>query len=330
MRVLIIGGTGMTGPFITQRLLNAGHRVTLAHRTQADSHLLRGADQIRADKSDLTQLVRPLSGTPLDVVVHMVAYTEADARRFVEAFAGVAARSVVISSIDVYRAYGRLHGTEPGTPDPVPLAEDAPLRELPSIHGNAYDKVAVERVCRESDDRLPCTVLRYPAVYGPGDRLRRLYPYVKRMADGRPAILLESRQARWRFSHGYVENVAAAAAAAITWAEAAGRTYNVAEPMTPTRVDWVKWIGEAAGWEERVIEAPSERLPPHLVEKENFEQDWVVDTARIRRELGFEEPVPQAEAMRRAVQWELRSPPPEIRPEEFDYDAEDAALANLT
>ncbi len=46
----------------------------------------------------------------------------------VEAFRGVARRVVAISSQDVYLAYGRLTGLEPGPAEPVPLTEHSPLR----------------------------------------------------------------------------------------------------------------------------------------------------------------------------------------------------------
>ena len=39
---------------------------------------------------------------------------------------GVARRLVVISSQDVYRAYGRFHGKEPGPLEPLPVTEDSP------------------------------------------------------------------------------------------------------------------------------------------------------------------------------------------------------------
>ena len=60
------------------------------------------------------------------------------------------------------------------------------------------------------DDReLPGTVLRLPMVYGPGDPLHRLFPILKRIDDGRPALLLDERMAQWRATRGFVENVAA-------------------------------------------------------------------------------------------------------------------------
>src|SRR5262249_23710143 len=150
-----------------------------------------------------------------DLVLHMMAMGESDARAVVQTFKGIARRVIAISSGDVYRAYGLFMGTESGSPEPIPLTEEAPLRQAwypyrsmakgPDDWVSNYEKILMERVVM-SDPDLPGTVLRLPAVYGPGDASYRLFAYVKRMADGRPAILLEERQARWRWTHGYVEN----------------------------------------------------------------------------------------------------------------------------
>jgi hypothetical protein len=55
----------------------------------------------------------------------------------------------------------------------------------------------------------------------------------------------------------------------------------------------------------------------------------VVDTTRIREELGYTEPVSRDEALRRTVAWERAHPPEEVDPQAFDYAAEDALLAEL-
>jgi nucleoside-diphosphate-sugar epimerase len=322
MRILFIGGTKMTGPFAVRALLDAGHEVLLLHRTHSDSPPLRGATQLIGDKSELHVMRDRLVGLRLDVLVHMVAFTEADAAGLIEAAADIVPRAVVISSIDVYRAYGRIHRTEPGPPDPTPLSEDSPLREKLSIHGGAYEKVAVERIAR-SDPRLICTVLRYPAVYGTGDSQHRLFHWVRRMDDRRPFILVGKRQAGWRFTHGYVENVAAALTLAITNSVAAGRIYNVGDLVTPVWVDWISRVGHACRWNGKVIALPDEQLPAHLSEKEDFSQDWTVDTTRIRQELGYVESIAPEEAMRRAIQWE-RENGPAVDPAKFNYAAEDA------
>jgi len=66
---------------------------------------------------------------------------------------------------------------------------------------------------------MPARTYRQPfcdcRVYGPGDNQHRIFEYLKRMDDGRTAILLTG-PGGWRWSRGYVENVAAAIALAAT------------------------------------------------------------------------------------------------------------------
>jgi nucleoside-diphosphate-sugar epimerase len=327
MRILFIGGTRMTGPFAVRDLIQAGHEVWLLHRSHSEVPLLDGATQIKADKADLPAMRRQLELLHLDVAVQMMAFTESDAAAFAQTMAGIVPRAVVISSIDVYRAYGRLHRTEPGEPDPVPLSEDAPLREKLSIHGQAYDKTAVERIA-QSDPNLPCTILRYPAVYGPGDHLGRLQAWVRRIEDARPFILIGKGQSTWRFTHGYVENVSQALVLAITQNEASGRIYNVGEESPPPWARWAGAVGKAMQWRGQVKIIPDDRLPRHLADNLDFRQDWVVDTSRIRRELGYRERIPLDECMRRASAWE-RSVLGTRDPSGFDYAAEDRVVAEL-
>jgi nucleoside-diphosphate-sugar epimerase len=106
--------------------------------------------------------------------MHLVG--EEDARLLADAFRGIARRVVVLSSGDVYRAYGLLRGTEEGAPEPTPLKEDSPLRsKLYPYRGGAsgpfdpekYEKILAEREISRHPD-LPATILRLPVVYGPG------------------------------------------------------------------------------------------------------------------------------------------------------------------
>jgi dTDP-D-glucose 4,6-dehydratase len=54
-----------------------------------------------------------------------------------------------------------------------------------------------------------------------------------------------------------------------------------------------------------------------------------VDSSRIRRELGFEPPIPRDEALRRAIDWERDHPPSQVNSADFDYATEDAILSRL-
>ena len=51
-----------------------------------------------------------------------------------------------------------------------------------------------------------------------------------------------------------------------------------------------------------------------------------MDSSRIRSELGYAEPFPVEEGIRRTIHWEREHPPSQINPAAFDYAAEDAAI----
>jgi nucleoside-diphosphate-sugar epimerase len=124
-----------------------------------------------------------------------------------------------------------------------------------------------------------------------------------------------------------VEDVAGAIALAVTDERAAGRIYNVGERAALSMTEWVQAIGRSAGWSGEVVVVPQASLPPHLAESMNTRQHLVVDTHRIREELGYAERVPREEALARTIAWEREHPPEKIDPAQFDYAAEDAVLA---
>ncbi|HZY83496.1 MAG TPA: NAD-dependent epimerase/dehydratase family protein [Gemmataceae bacterium] len=329
MRVLVIGGTRFIGPCLIHRLAAAGHEVAVFHRGRTNAALPAGVRTLLGDRHRLADHAGEFRRFGPDVVVDMIPFTEQDARSAVATFRGMAGRLVALSSGDVYRAYGVFTRLEPGPPEPTPVKEDGPLRQAlfpyraGATPGDAkfdYEKILVERAVL-GDTGLPATVLRLPMVYGPGDDQHRLAPYLRRMLDGRPAVLLDGGLARWRCLRGYVEDVAAAVALAVTSPAAAGRVYNVAEPTAHTEAEWVARVGAAAGWGGEVVAVPGGRLPVPF----NTAQDLVVDTARIRAELGYREVVDPDDALRETVAWE-RGHLPEVP---VDYAQEDGLLAGL-
>jgi nucleoside-diphosphate-sugar epimerase len=333
MRVLVVGGTNFIGPRVVRRLAAAGHEVVVFHRGLTAPDLPEGVGRITGDRKDLGSFASELRRFAPEVVLDMIPMNEDEARDLIGVFEGISRRVVAVSSQDVYRAYDRVTGRDPGPPDRIPLTEEAPLRERLYPYEREgvedYEKILVERVVMDTPD-LPGTILRLPAVYGPGDYQHRLFEYVRRMDDGRPAILLGEGMASWRWTHGYVEDVASAIVLAGTDERAAGRVYNVGEADPLSWAEWVREIGRAAGWDGEVVAVPGDRLPEHLDWGLDTEQHWVADTTRIRQELGYREEIPREEALRRTVEWERAHPPRNADPVSFDYAAEDAALAGMS
>jgi nucleoside-diphosphate-sugar epimerase len=220
---------------------------------------------------------------------------------------------------------GIVNRTEPGPPIPVPIDEDGPLREKPSIHGAAYEKRSVEQAVL-SEPALPAAVLRFPAIYGPGSYRRQ--DWIKRMLDRRPAILIGCGEATFRFSHSYAEDVGAATALAAIDERSVGRIYNVGEKHVPNERERLEHFARVAGWGGRIVEMDDDRVPggdglPY------HGQDWLLDTTRIRRELGFEEVSDYDRGIRDTIEWQRANPNPAIDLSQFDYAAEDRALAQL-
>lgn len=336
MRVLIIGGTRFIGSYVARALDSAGQQVTLFHRGQTAAELPSRINHITGERGDLRAFADEFKQLAPQVVLDMICYNEQEAQALMQTLRGLTARVVVTSSMDVYSAYGGLLGLEAGPPATVPFNEDAPLRTAlypyrggskePDEFAFNYEKILVERVVM-GDAQLPGTILRLPAVYGPGDQAHRPFEYLKRIADGRRVILLGKRQAQWRWTRGYVENVADAIALAVIDERATGRIYNVGEARALNEAEWARAIGEAAGWPGEVVTMPDAELPAHLRAPYHWEHHLDGDTTRIREELGYAERIASRDARAATIAWERTNPPEKIDAERFDYAAEDAALA---
>jgi len=341
MRLLVVGGTGFIGPHVIRELVQQGHTVAVLHRGTSETELPASVERIHGDRIQLPSLRNRIADWHPEVVLDLILGSGAQAEALVSAIRGIARRVVAASSGDVYRACGLLHGIEEGPLQPMPLTEDSDLRTKSQTYpvetlrivrdtmypwlDEEYDKIQVERAIM-ADASMPGTVVRLPMVYGPGDVGHRLFPILKRVHDSRPAILLEETAASWRGPRGYVENVAAAIALAAVSERAAGRTYNVAETPALTELEWEEKVARAAEWRGKFVILPMNQMPVHLQIPGNYAQHWVMDSSRIRAELGYRERVPMEEALLRTIAWEGANPPAHVDPARFDYAAEDAAF----
>ena len=340
MKILLIGGSGFIGRFVAEQLHQSGHGVTVFHR--GNTKAPEGAEEILGNRQLLQDHQREFRKEKFDVVIDFVLSSGRQAQQLMDTFRGIAGRVVALSSMDVYRAWGVFYGLEPGGLQELPLTEESALRtsrityppealkKTRTIYGwldDEYDKIPVEEAVL-SDARLPGTVLRLPMIYGPGDPAHRFHPVLKRIDDRRKQIIFADDVAPLRTPRGYVEDVAAAIALAATSAQAAGHIYNVCETDSFGEVDWARKIGAAANWNGEFVVLPHDRTPKHLLWPANTAQHVVASSERIRQELGYRELLPREEAIHRTIEWERANPPAQPLAQ-FDYPAEDAALAQF-
>jgi len=190
MRVLVIGGTGFIGQHIVQQFARAGHSVAIFHRGNQQATLPENVEKI-LDPDSTTPIVKfPACLLELrpDVVVHTMAMGSADAQAAVGAFRGRSTRLVMLSSGDVYRAYGRLLSIEPGPLEVGLLREGSPLRTVLYPYRSRaasagdlaywYEKILAEQALLGTDRWG--IVLRLPKVYGPASNadLATVYRYM--------------------------------------------------------------------------------------------------------------------------------------------------------
>ena len=231
-------------------------------------------------------------------------------------------RWIVISSLDVYRAFGALNDDR--ETDPVPLDEDSPLRterfpyrgKLPDRYD--YDKLDVEEVY------LPrgATVFRLPMVYGEHDYQRREEFILRRVRAGRKRIPFGS--GAWLACRAYVRDVGRALRLALENPKATG-VMNLCEDRTFSMAMWSRMILEVAGSDAELVRVRDDLLPEDLKATGTLSQHIAATSRKARTLLGWSTSDP-FETLRTTVRWHLENPPAEP---DMDFSADDRALASV-
>jgi nucleoside-diphosphate-sugar epimerase len=214
------------------------------------------------------------------------------------------------------RLMGALIGLEKGNFTREAIKEDSPLRSIHFPYRNAvkeksdwryhYDKILIEKYYMQ-DSSLPATILRLPMIYGPNDGQHRLWPYLH-LINQKQTITLDPREADWRTCRGFVENVAHAITLAATNEKAANQIYNVAEENSFTESEWVQMIQKYCQSEIPIQTTKNESLDFYPA------QQLIIDSQKIRQELGYKEIVPFPQGMLETIQWENEHPPAQNQP----------------
>ncbi|MFQ5670344.1 MAG: NAD-dependent epimerase/dehydratase family protein [Acidobacteriota bacterium] len=308
MKILLLGGGGFLSSAVERRLDRGGHHLTVLNRTgRTVCPRTRPAagDRYRAG------ILEELAEDGYDGIVDFLCFRPDHARQAVAAFAGRAARHVMISTGSVYWCtgewcnpvgedqYARAQVDEkpptPLTPGSVEFAYGAGKRAAEDL---------LDAACRRGD--LLSVRLRFPVVGGPGDPSGRYAGYLRRVADGGPVVLPDGGFNTFR--HLYVEDAAAAVEAALVREGLEGGGYNVASREIVSVRDMIRCLAQLLRRPvPEVVGVPSDCLRrwgmEDLFAPFSCRGSQILDWSRAARELGFA-PTPYqdwlAETVRRA------------------------------
>jgi nucleoside-diphosphate-sugar epimerase len=321
MRVLILGGTRFIGRRIAADLVARGDDVTVVHRGKTETEDPDGCAHLHADRATFSGLSGRVRALRPDAVIDTLAMTKADAEAVLPHLPD--AHLVLLSSIDVYRAYELILADRGG--EPVPITEESPVRQgryplrdlLPGI-GERYDKLDVEPGYLARGG----TALRLSMIYGEHDGQRREEFILRRVRAGRRRIPVGAGTTL--DTRGYVGDVASAVLAALAApSTAAGQVYNVGDLATDTVRDYAVRILAAAGYEADLVRVPEKLVPEDMEATKGIAQHLLVDSRKAVTQLGWR-PTDPAETIPVSVRWHLAHPPAD--PDQ-DFSPDDRALA---
>jgi nucleoside-diphosphate-sugar epimerase len=322
LRIAVVGGTRFIGRAAVEELAAAGHELLIVHRGATEPEGMPEAQHLHADRAELPDHKAELAAFRPDAALDCRALTRADAENVVAALPA-ATRLVVVSSMDVYRAFGAVNlGTET---DPVPIDEDSPVRSerYPYRHlvpdRYDYDKLDVE------DVYLPrgATSLRLPMVYGERDYQRREEYILRRVRAGRTRIPVGA--GKWLACRGYVRDLARGIRLTLESDVARGEALNLCEDRTYSVGLWSRMILDAADSDAELVRVADDVLPPDLEETGSPSQHVLATARKAKSLLGWSTTDP-SECLRASVAWHLANPPEQPDP---DFSPDDRALETV-
>lgn len=293
MNILIIGGTRQIGHFVTLRLLEEGHQVTLLNRGVSPDDLPEGVARLRCDRTNAKQLRRAIGGRDFDVVIDNVLYTGTEAEQIVNLLDGHVGRYIFTSTGQVYlvredltRPYSETDYKGAVMDEPEPMSYDYEEWKY------GKEKRDAENVLKRAFEErgFPHTTLRLPMVNGERDTFLRLYGYMLRIKDGGPILIPETPD--YPLRHIYVQDVVQAMMRIIANEQSKGMTFNISQDESLSIDEFLAILGD-------IMDKPAHtvRVPRHILEDNGFLPDcspfsdlWMseLDNSLSKEVLGME------------------------------------------
>lgn len=330
---LVVGGTGPTGPHVVAGLQRRGFEVTILHRGTHEIPELDALEHLHADPHFQESVESAIGARTFDLVIG----TYGRLRHVAAAVAGRCDDFIGVSGVPAYEGY---HEPQARWPRGMPIGvteddvvernavegESSAARFSRSIHDGERAVLALR-----SAGAFRASLFRYPSIYGPRQLYPRDWSIIRRVLDGRRAIIVPDRGLTI-VSRCAAVNAAQFLMAAVDHGEAAdGEIFNVADEQQLSIAQWVQMVARFAGGELEIVSIPFELAGPG---RDLFpvphDDHGLVSIAKATSVLGYEEAMPAAEALRLNAEWYVQNPPTartvDAMIDTFDYAEEDRTI----
>lgn len=317
--VFVTGANGFVGSHLVRELLGRGHTVRALVRQNSDRSRVSDLpiDWITGDLDSPEALTQGCDGARW--VYHVAARVKAPdlaAYRHANVIGTGNLLDAALRSSDSIERFVFISSMAAGGPatNGHPRTESDP-DDPQTPYG--ISKLEGEMLVRAHADRLPVSIIRAPAVYGPGDTevlgfFQAVDWHLKPIFSGRPS----------RLSIVHVADLVAGILLAASTPAAAGETFYIAESelydmasmedMIQASLDtWAlrvripkalllgiamvcEWVGKAGGFTPKLNRDKA---------RDFLQTDWTCSVAKAERLLGFKAKIPFARGARQTVEW---------------------------
>jgi len=319
--LLVTGSSGFIGAQVLRHLAREGERVRVFLRPESHERALpEGVEVVRGSFSDREALGRAVCG--VDRIVHLAGVTKAFDEAGYDAGNVMPVKNLLAAvrehnvSLKRFLFVSSLTVAGPASEGTGGVSE----RDIPApVSAYGRSKLRAEALCLECAADIPVTIVRPPAVYGPGDR--DVLQVFQMLAKG--VLLSAGCSGRQRFSMIYVDDLVEGMMMAARSEAAAGATYYITSPRSYSWDELIAAAKPVLGFTSiRKLSLPkpllffvatligaigSLRGTPALINRDKANelvQDyWVCSSGQAETDFGFRARTTLAEGVAKTIAW---------------------------
>ena len=319
--ILVTGSTGFIGARLLQYLAAEGVKVRIFLRVESEAGVLPdGVEVVRGSFSDPESLAQAVRG--VDRLVHLAGVTKAIDESGYDAGNVMPVKNLFSAimkhnpGLKRFIYISSLTAGGPASEGIRGVKESDPPHPV-SAYGRS--KLRAEMLCQEYAQRIPVTVVRPPAVYGPGDK--DVLQVFLMLARG--VLVLPGSAETQRFSMIYVDDLGEGIMMAARSLQAVGHIYYITSHCSLSWDDVVAAAKPALGFSKifrftlpqpfvfllgTVIGAAGSLLgKPALISRDKahelVQNYWVCSPELARQDFGFAAQTTLADGIAKTIDW---------------------------